>query len=94
MQDKVDVTKMDGFFARGAVYIGDIRNRFWGGLGFSAGFAIHWSSCMYRYFDVASTHMQRHLGIKPFSCEFCQKSFVRKEDMRSHMRVHTGARLV
>lgn len=42
LQDKVDVTSMNGFYGRGAVYIGDpVYNRFWGGLGFSGGYIRH-----------------------------------------------------
>lgn len=42
IQDKVDVTSMNGFYGRGAVYIGEPRNSsFWGGLGFSAGYINH-----------------------------------------------------
>lgn len=29
-------------------------------------------------------------GLKPFSCSFCQKSFVRKEKLVEHERIHTG----
>ncbi|RHZ02135.1 hypothetical protein DYB37_012937 [Aphanomyces astaci] len=31
-----------------------------------------------------------HVGLKPFQCEHCSKSFARKADMQVHMRVHTG----
>ncbi|RHY09582.1 hypothetical protein DYB26_007574 [Aphanomyces astaci] len=31
-----------------------------------------------------------HVGLKPFQCEHCPKSFARKADMQVHMRVHTG----
>lgn len=41
LQDKVDVTSMNGFYGRGAVYVGDPYNRFWGGIGFSAGYIRH-----------------------------------------------------
>lgn len=42
LQDKVDVTSMNGFYGRGAVYIGDpVYSSFWGGLGFSAGYIRH-----------------------------------------------------
>lgn len=42
LQDKVDVTSMNGFYGRGAVYIGDTNySSFWGGLGFSAGYIRH-----------------------------------------------------
>ncbi|KAK7115048.1 zinc finger protein 678-like [Littorina saxatilis] len=34
-------------------------------------------------------HVMRHLGIKPFTCELCDKSFIRKEKLnRHHISVH------
>lgn len=42
LQDKVDVTAMNGFYGRGAVYIGEpSRSSFWGGLGFNVGYVHH-----------------------------------------------------
>lgn len=45
MHDEVDVTTMDGFYGRGAVYVGNIdaynANGFWGGIGFNAGYVSH-----------------------------------------------------
>ena len=32
------------------------------------------------------------LGVKPYTCSFCQKSFPRKEKMKEHERTHTGER--
>ncbi len=41
IHDQVDVTTTDGFYGRAAVYIGDPRGMFWGGLGFNAGYVLH-----------------------------------------------------
>ncbi|OQR86652.1 hypothetical protein ACHHYP_10325 [Achlya hypogyna] len=34
--------------------------------------------------------MTKHVGLKPFQCALCPKTFARKADMQVHMRVHTG----
>lgn len=34
--------------------------------------------------------MKRHLGIKPYMCEFCQKSFLTKQKLDEHKNIHTG----
>ena len=41
IHDEVDVTKSDGFYGRAAVYVGDPRGTFWGGLGFNTGYVLH-----------------------------------------------------
>lgn len=41
MQDKVDVTSMNGLYGKGALYVGAPDNRFWGGLGFNVGYVHH-----------------------------------------------------
>ncbi len=41
LHDQIDVTTLDGFYGRGAVYVGDTRNNFWGGLGFNTGYLTH-----------------------------------------------------
>ncbi|XP_049819980.1 histone-lysine N-methyltransferase PRDM9 isoform X12 [Aethina tumida] len=35
-------------------------------------------------------HMRCHLGIKPYSCKSCDKSFTTKHLLKVHQRVHTG----
>lgn len=45
LQDQVDVTSMNGFYGRGAIYVGNSDRAsftsFWGGLGFSVGYVNH-----------------------------------------------------
>ena len=41
MHDEVDATQIDGFFGKFALYVGEPRNRFWGGIGFNVGYTIH-----------------------------------------------------
>ncbi|CAL8329845.1 unnamed protein product [Lota lota] len=38
-------------------------------------------------------HLQMvHSRIKPFVCHICQKSYFRRKDVETHLRVHTGAK--
>ena len=36
--------------------------------------------------------MRKHTGERPYTCSFCDASFVHSYDLRNHQRVHTGAR--
>lgn len=35
-------------------------------------------------------HINVHLGIRPFGCEICQKSFYSKKYLRAHEEIHQG----
>merc|ERR1712228_240068 len=35
-------------------------------------------------------HMRSHEDGKPFVCDFCNKSFARKDYLDAHRRIHTG----
>jgi len=37
-------------------------------------------------------HLKLHYGIKPYECDFCDKSFARKSDLESHRLLHEGKR--
>lgn len=39
---------------------------------------------------VLKQHLQRHLGLKHYVCEFCSKEFVTPGDLNKHRRCHTG----
>ena len=43
----------------------------------------HCGSAFYTSFQ-HKVHVMRHLGIKPFTCELCDKSFVRKGKLKQH----------
>ncbi|KAJ5768868.1 hypothetical protein N7520_003427, partial [Penicillium odoratum] len=38
------------------------------------------------------SHLRVHETNRPFSCEFCQKSFARKNDCNRHRKIHLGTR--
>ncbi|OBA24886.1 hypothetical protein HANVADRAFT_15171, partial [Hanseniaspora valbyensis NRRL Y-1626] len=40
-------------------------------------------------FDALKTHMNMHLGLKPFNCKVCGKSFNAKQNMLRHERNHS-----
>ena len=35
-------------------------------------------------------HKRRHLDIRPFVCEYCDKRFVTNANLNEHIRTHTG----
>ena len=35
-------------------------------------------------------HLQGHLKIKPFECQFCDKAFALKQYLKDHLNIHTG----
>lgn len=41
-------------------------------------------------FDALKTHMNMHLGLKPFNCKVCGKSFNAKQNMLRHERNHSN----
>ena len=40
--------------------------------------------------DKLTRHLYSHSKIKPFKCEHCLKTFARTDNLREHMRTHTG----
>ncbi|KXN65602.1 hypothetical protein CONCODRAFT_31098, partial [Conidiobolus coronatus NRRL 28638] len=52
--------------------------------------AYHCKYCSksYKLKNNLARHMKNHIGIKPYKCETCNKSFIRKDVL--HMRNHTG----
>ena len=52
------------------------------------------SECPKVFFDKEdhTAHMNRHKGIKPFSCHICSKRFIDKSNMLSHVKGHLGGK--
>ncbi|MCL4137872.1 UNVERIFIED_CONTAM: hypothetical protein GTU68_042685, partial [Idotea baltica] len=53
----------------------------------------HCPCCTYQSYnsDHVKTHiMHKHTGERPYPCSLCEKRFVKKVDLKRHMRIHTG----
>ncbi|KAG4073620.1 hypothetical protein HA402_000844 [Bradysia odoriphaga] len=57
----------------------------------SATFAIRVTIALaFRTQGQVKIHERKHNGIKPFKCEFCEKTFAYRESLLTHVSIHTG----
>ncbi|KAI8600183.1 hypothetical protein EDD21DRAFT_294296, partial [Dissophora ornata] len=50
-----------------------------------------WDSCSAQTFskrDHITSHLRIHVDLKPHSCDICNKSFKRRQDLKKHERTH------
>ncbi|ORX90988.1 hypothetical protein K493DRAFT_155591, partial [Basidiobolus meristosporus CBS 931.73] len=38
--------------------------------------------------DHITSHLKVHVPLKPFSCQYCAKTFKRRQDIRKHEKTH------
>ena len=43
-------------------------------------------------FSILQAHFNNHVGIKPYRCNYCPKSFSQRYSLTIHERIHTGVK--